>query len=370
VPDPLPRLLLVVRSRPSLLERVRRRLPEVPAAVWDADEPPPPERIEAALLGSMARDAAGWDPRSYPRLRFVQRMFAGVDDLPFDRFPETVEIAGNVGGYSPFVAEHAVALALAAARAIRNGHEAVARGRLRPAPEMRTFWHRTAVILGYGSIGREIADRLRGFGLRIVGVNRSGTPALGADEMLPADRLREALARGDVVFDVRPHTRATDRSIGRAELSAMPSDGIYVNVGRAATVDETALYEHLLRRPEFRAALDVWWIEDFAAGRLRLGHPFARLPNFVGSPHCAGNVPPVEEYAASRALENLRRFFAGETPRHLVDRREYWGEPPPAPSGARRPLSGSARGRRSPRSRRGSSRGTRSTRASGRRRTL
>jgi phosphoglycerate dehydrogenase-like enzyme len=369
MPEPEPRLLLVVRARPRVLEAVRRELPKVPFAVWSEERPPAPNGIEAVLLGSMAREAGGWDPTGYPRLRFVQRMFAGVDDLPFDRFPEGVAIAGNVGGYSPFVAEHAVALALAAARSLRAGHDAVARGRLRPSPEMRTLWHRTVAILGYGSIGREISDRLRGFGARIVGVNRSGTPALGCDEMFSAGRLKEALARADVAFDVRPLTRSTERSIGRAELAAMPADGIYVNVGRAGTVDEAALYEHLVRRPGFRAALDVWWEEDYRAGRLRIGHPFARLPNFVGSPHCAGMVPPVEEYAASRAAENLARFFAGKAPLHLVDRAEYWGGAPPAPARGRRGSSGSVRGRTSRRSAPGSSRGTRSTHGSGRRRT-
>jgi phosphoglycerate dehydrogenase-like enzyme len=304
---------------------VRARLPRIPFAFRDESDPAAAGDVEAVLLGSIAREAAGWDPASLPRLRFVQRIYAGVDDLPFSQFPEHVQVAGNVGGYAPFVAEHAVALALAAVRAIVPSSATVAAGRIRPVPELGTLWHRTAVILGYGAIGQEIATRLRGFETEIVGVNRRGNPAPGCDRMYPADRLLEALSGSHVVFDARPLTRRTERTIGEAELAAMAPDGVFVNVGRGATVDEDALYRHLVAHPAFRAAIDVWWDEDFARGLLRSRHPFGSLPNFLGTPHCAGIAPPVEAYALDRALDNLARFFSGAPPEHVVDRSEYVG---------------------------------------------
>jgi len=325
VPRDDPRLLLAVKRRDAVAAAVDRRLPGIPAGFLEETGPGEWGAVEAALLGSFAREARSWDPTATPRLRFVQRVFTGVDDLPFDRFPPGVEIAGNVGGFAPFVAEHAVALALAAARSLVTAHAQVAAGTLRPAPENRVLWHRTAVILGYGEIGRGIAARLRGFEVRIVGVNRTGDPAPGCDQMFPASRLREALALAAVAFDARPLTRSTQRTIGAEELRAMPPDAIYVNVGRAGTVDEEALYRHLVDHPTFRAALDVWWGEEFGSGALRQRFPFASLPNLVGTPHSAGFAPPVEAYALESALENLARFFAGERPRYIVDRSEYVG---------------------------------------------
>jgi phosphoglycerate dehydrogenase-like enzyme len=306
-----------------VISAVARRLPGVEAVFLDGSGPADWTRVEAALLGSVVRDASRWDPASCPGLRFVQRIYAGVDDLPFDRFPASVEIAGNVGGYTPFVAEHAVALALAAARTIVTAQSQTAAGTLRPPPENRTLWHRTVVILGYGEIGRGIAARLGGFEARIVGVNRTGAPAPGCDEMLPSDRLTEALARGDIVFDARPLTRKTRATIGRAELQAMPEEAILVNVGRAGTIDEEALYQHLVDRPKFRAALDVWWGEGFGDGTLKFRFPFLSLPNVIGTPHSAATAPPVEEFAREAALANLARFFAGKRPRFIVDRSEY-----------------------------------------------
>ena len=320
-----PRLLLVMNELPGSRDLVRGRLPDVPFAFFSESVSSDRNTVEAVLLRSMTRDAVGWEPGAYPRLRFVQRFFAGVDDLPFDRIPATVDVAGNVGGLAPFVAEHALALALASARCVLEGSAAVAAGRSRPQPELRSLYGATVVILGYGAIGRALAERVRPFGARIVGVNRTGAPAPGCETMYPADRLREAIAQGSFLFDARPLTVRTASSLGSAEFAAMPEDATFVNVGRAATVDEEALYRHLSSHPRFRAALDVWWDEDLAAGTLHSRFPFTTLPNFVGSPHWAGFSPRVAEYALSSALDNLARFFAGDRPLHIVDRTEYVG---------------------------------------------
>jgi len=322
---PRPRLLVVVRERPGVREALVRRLPGVPFAFLPEVDRDSAGNVEAVLLGSIHREGAGWDPAAYPHLRFVQRLFTGVNDLPFDRFPPRVEVAANVGGYAPFVAEHAIALALASARCVLQGSAAVAAGRARPAPELRTLYGETAVILGFGEIGRAVADRLRPFNMGIVGLNRAGTPVEGCTTMFAADRLREAVGAGRFIFDARPLTVRTMGSLGRAEFDAMGDDATFVNVGRGATVDQEALYRHLLSHPRFRAALDVWWDEDFVHGRLTSKFPFSELPNFVGSPHWAGFAPQVEEYALGKALDNLARYFAGERPRHLVDRSEYAG---------------------------------------------
>src|SRR5208282_4618893 len=318
-----PRLLVALRPREEVDQALSEHLPGVewryaaksPAREW--------EEVEAMLLGSVERELGDLEVRSLPRLRFVQRVYTGMDGVPFDRFPERVRFAGNVGAYAPFVAEHAVALALAAARELPRAHALVQAGTLRPPPVQRLLWERTAVILGYGEIGRAIAARLGGFETRIVGLNRSGRAAPGCNEMFPSDRLIDAVKEGDFVFDARPLTRATEGSIGESVLASMKSTAVFINVGRAGTVREEALYRHLVTHPDFRAALDVWWHEDFASGRLDNRFPFAGLPNLVGTPHSAGFGPGVETYVLERAVANLARFFGGEEPLYVVDRSEY-----------------------------------------------
>jgi phosphoglycerate dehydrogenase-like enzyme len=325
VETPHPRLLVALQRSDSLRTGLNRFLPEVD---WGfLDDVPPADRwgVEALLVGSLSREMGEFDPSSMPKLRFVQRIYTGLDGFPFERMPEGVRVAGNVGAFGPYVAEHAVALALAAARDLRGAGEMVRTGHLRPAPEHRILYRSTAVILGYGVIGREIARRLAAFEVRVIGVNRDGTPAPGVEVMFPASRLREAVGLGAFVFEVRPLSRRTAGTIGAAELEAMRPDAVFVNVGRAGTVVEEALFRHLETHPSFRAGLDVWWEEDYGTGRLPSRFPFSSLPNFVGTPHSAGVASGIEADILQRAAENLGRFFRDGAPQHVVDRGEYPG---------------------------------------------
>ena len=332
-----PRLLVTLRAEEETARAIADRLRGVAWTFSSRSSRPEWGSVEAMLVGSLVREIDDFRPSATPRLAFVQRIYTGLDGFPFERFPETVKIAGNVGAFAPFVAEHAVALALAASRSVLSAHAQVRAGHLRPPPEQRLLFGRTAVLLGYGEIGRAVAARLSGFGMRIVGVNRTGRTAPGCDAMYPAEAIGDAVAQADLVVDARPLTRATRGSVNSGLLGRFRSAAIYVNVGRAHTVDEDALYRHLKDHPGFRAALDVWWEEDFGRGRLSHRFPFADLPNFVGTPHSAGLGPGIDRYVLDRALENLARFFRGEPPLYVADRTEYAEESGPEASREDRP---------------------------------
>jgi phosphoglycerate dehydrogenase-like enzyme len=319
----LPHLLVALAPSPELEEAIARTLPRTSWRYATRTAIGERGAVEAMLIGSVERQLDDFDSKTTPRLRFVQRIYTGLDGFAFDRFPAPIQVAGNVGGYGPFVAEHAVALALSAARALVPSNRQVAEGRLRPALPTSTLRGKTALVLGYGAIGREIAVRLSGFGVRVIGLNRSGRMGPGVAAMFPADRLEEALGEADLIFDVRPLTRASSGSLGPGEFARMRPEAIFVNVGRAGTVQEEALYRHLVEHPGFRAAMDPWWDEGFEDGRLGQRFPWTDLPNFSGTPHSAAGAPEARTYALDRALENLARFFRGEAPLHLAVREEY-----------------------------------------------
>ncbi len=157
----------------------------------------------------------------------------------------------------------------------------------------------------------------------------------GVDAMYPADRLDDALGEADVIFEARPLTRSTRGSLGAVQFARTRPGAILVNVGRAATIDEEALYHHLQEHPEFRAALDVWWDEGFGDGKLGRRFPWTDLPNVTGSPHNSGGVPEADPYSIGKALENVRRFFQGQEPLYLADPSDYAeaGLPPPPAAG-------------------------------------
>jgi phosphoglycerate dehydrogenase-like enzyme len=321
--EPPPRLLVTVPAEPGVRARVAAALPGVPAEFSTGTPAAPRPSIEALLVGNAARELPGLRPELLPSLRLVQTLYTGLDGFPFDRVGPEVAVAGNVGALAPFVGEHAVAMVLALARDLLPGHAQVLAGRLRPTPSIRFLSGKTAVIVGFGAIGGAAAERLRCLGLRIVGVSRTGAPDARAEETVALDRLEEALGRAAVVIDALPLTRATRGLFDRRRLERLPAESIFVNVGRAETVDPAALEQLLASRPGFRAGLDVWWEEDFPDGRLGLPFDVARYPNLLGSPHRSGVVPEAREYVLDRALENLARFFRGEAPRYVGAREEY-----------------------------------------------
>jgi phosphoglycerate dehydrogenase-like enzyme len=317
------RLLVSVAESPELRQAVERILPAEAVAFVDPSATGPWPFVEAWLLGSVERELPRWKPDLTPRLQFVQRLFTGLDGFPFERFPDSVEIAGNVGAFAPFVAEHAVALLLALTHNVVTNAERVRTGRLRPPASNLYLVDRTVLLLGFGAIAREIAARLRPFGPRLEGLSRDGKGVVGLERTYDARHLTDALSGADIVLDCRPLTDSTRRTIDATALGRMRPAAIYVNIGRAGTVDEAALYEHLAHHPEFRAALDVWWDEDFASGALKSRYPFATLPNFLGSPHVAGVGAQARIRAIEMAVENLGRFFQGVRPNHVADRRDY-----------------------------------------------
>ena len=321
------RLLVSARLDRHLHAALRRYLARIPWAPLLPTRRGPWPAAEALFMGAGEQRLPSDFPDAAPRLRFVQHLFAGLDGFPFERFNSRVRVAGNVGAYAVPVAEQAALLILALSKNLLPNLRGLRRGRLRPVPQSEDLSGRVALLLGYGHVARELGRRLRGFGMEIHGLSRSGGAKPGVARMFAARQLSRAVSTADVVVECRPLTQLTRGSIDRRILRAMRTDAIFVIAARAATVDEEALYAHLQSHPLFRAGTDVWWHEDLASGRLGQDRRFLRLPNFLGTPHSGGFSPAMElttlELAYALAAENLARFFESTTPRHVVSRGEY-----------------------------------------------
>jgi phosphoglycerate dehydrogenase-like enzyme len=284
--------------------------PDLEAAVRaGGGEPGPLERADGVVW-------LGGDPSALPELppsvRWVQLPSAGVEQwLRAGVVGDGAVFTSAVGAFGLPVAEHALALILAAAKAIPRS--ATARtwdpdGRNR----VRALEGATVAIVGAGGIGRALISLLAPFGAEVLAVTRRGRPVDGATRTLPADRVAEAFPEADYVVVAAPATEGTRHIVGAPELAAMRADAWLVNVARGSLVDTDALVEALRSAAIGGAALDVTDPEP-----LPDDHPLWELA--LITPHVA--TPPEAEarHFAARVEENVRRLAAGEELEGVVD---------------------------------------------------
>jgi phosphoglycerate dehydrogenase-like enzyme len=258
---------------------------------------------EAALMGSA---------------RLVQFISAGIDFVKLDEIPDGVPVAANGGAYAEPMAEHALAMTLAAAKRLLIEHAALARGEFNQQARNRRLSGAVCGILGFGGVGETTARLMRALGMRIHGINRRGRSDEPTDWFGTLSDLDTLLAESDVLVISIPLTPATRDLIGARELGLMKPDAILVNLARGEIIQEAALFSHLQSHPDFFACIDAWWIEPIRHGMFRMGHDFTSLPNVVGSPHNSASVPGMMEAGLHRAAANIRRALRGDTPHYVL----------------------------------------------------
>jgi phosphoglycerate dehydrogenase-like enzyme len=257
------------------------------------------------------------------KARFIQLVFAGADNIPFELIPKNILIATNVGAFAKPIAEHVLALALALAKELLPRYKLLCKGRFEQSGFLRKLNGGTCGIIGLGGNGMEIAKTMRVVGMKVHGINRSGKTDADVDFIGKVADMKRVLQASHVVVVTTPLNRETRNLIGKRELEWMKADAILINVGRGDVINQRSLYEHLRSNPDFRAGIDTWWSEPTSHGEFRLEYPFFELPNFIGSPHIADHVPDSMPNATRKALENVRDFLAGKGVRGLLKREDY-----------------------------------------------
>ena len=257
------------------------------------------------------------DMAALGELRFVQCLAAGRDRFPFEAFASCT-VAFNQGAAAEPIAEHALALVLAAAKNLLARHNDLAAGHFKQSGVNMRLAGGTAAVIGLGAIGSRVAYLLRAMGMKIRAINRSGRTALPVELCRTLDGLHEVLDGADIVIVAIELNRQTKDLIGATQLRLLKPDAILVNVSRAAVVQQEALYAHLTQQPGFRAGLDVWWNEPMHGGQFRLEHPFLGLPNVIGSPHNSPMVHGIFSDLAAAAACNVARFLNGQPPLHVA----------------------------------------------------
>ena len=249
---------------------------------------------------------------SSPDLRVIARVGIGVDSIDLDAATSHgVAVTVTPGANEATVADHTLALMLALLRRICEHDAAVRRGEWnrtgRHIPW--TLTGSTVGLVGYGRIGRLVADRLSGFGVTIL----ASDPVEPADDRIGVESLDELLASSDIVSVHVPLLPSTRGLIGAAELRRMPGHAVLINTSRGEIVDEKALARELAAGRLRGAALDVFQDEP------PRGSALLSLPNVVLSPHNAGLSAQSVDHMLRRATRSVVDVLSGRLPADVAN---------------------------------------------------
>ena len=313
-----PKVLVI--SRPlasdvlSLFDELRS---EIDLRVVDKDQPidahlPETEVLYGALSPEQFSQAR--------RLRWVQHPSTGVDNMLFEAFVRSDVVLTSMGGaFTETVADHAMALLLAIVRRLH-----VSRDR-QHEKQWRMVWPddlagMTLGIIGFGRIGRAVAERAAAFGMDILALDLCpADPPPPVRRVDPLDRLDSFLAECRAIVCALPRTGETRGLLGREQFAAMPDGAYVVNIGRGGAMDETALVEALRAGKLAAAGIDVTEQEPCPPDS-----PLWSEPGVLLTPHSAGFSRSLDRRRMQWFVENLKRYLRDEPLEGVVDKARGW----------------------------------------------
>jgi phosphoglycerate dehydrogenase-like enzyme len=292
-----------------------RKTEDVPADLW--------KKVEVLYTAKILPQ-----PDQAERLRWIQFHYAGIDHVAEHPILNQQDLIATTlsGAAASQVAEYAVMMLLGLGHRLPELFNYQKRAEW-PADRWERFMPvelrgSTIGIIGYGSIGRQIANLLQPFGAVVLATKRDpmhpkdrgyipeGQGDPGGDlvhRLYPPQAVRSMLKECDFVVVTVPLTRETQDMIGPEELSALQPTAFLVDVSRGGVVNSSALFNALRDKKLAGAALDVHSEEPLPSDS-----PFWKLPNVILTPHISGNTAHYDQRAVDLFIENLQRYLAGQ----------------------------------------------------------
>lgn len=316
------------RITPAVAQRLRRHL----KTAWHVVEAPPSPDDPAAVPGAVAEATALVGHRlpapllaSARQLKLAHCTGAGTNGIAVDALPAGAVLC-NVYEHEAPIAEYVMMGMLMMATRVQEHAANLRRGRWTGSGRVYGAFHgellgRTVGLVGFGRIGREVAQRARAFGMRVVALRREGAADPRLDEVFAPAQRHRFLQACDFLVLCCPLTEDTRGMIGEAELAQLGPDTVLINPARAEVVQERPLYEALRQRRIRGAVLDVWYQYPAAADEApAYGSelPFHELENVLVTPHMAAWTEPMLERRMAFVAGNLDRLARGEPLRNVV----------------------------------------------------
>lgn len=250
-----------------------------------------------------------------PRLRWVEVSTAGYTRYDTPEFKEAFRARGSAftnasGVFADPCAQHVLAMMLALGRQLlpsfRDQLGDHAWNHFPRRADSRLLTGQTVVMLGFGAIGRRLAEFLTPFGMKLYAIRRSAHSEPGV-HIVPEEKLSAILPLADHVVNILPENAATLNYVNARRLACCKPGARFYNVGRGTTVDQNALLEALRSGRIGDAYLDVFDPEPFPAD-----HPLWTTPNCFITPHTAGGRGDQDEALVKHFLGNLAAFESGK----------------------------------------------------------
>jgi len=297
------------------LNKLKEEFPGVEFKINDN----PGERINelqsshAVIAGRLTAE----EIESAEKLKAVIVPFTGLNNFPVDIINKKKIKLYNTHANAPYVAEHAVAMALALLGKVVEFENDLKKGKWNRTKEADDMWtsirNKNIGILGYGHIGKYITKYLKTFDCFIIGFKRNVDSKSNdyADEI--SNNIDEVIAKSDVLFNVLPLNPETKHIINAEKIAKMKGKYI-IAVGRGETILEEAMYNGLKDGILAGAAIDVWYKYPGKSEEpvMPANFPFWELPNVIMSPHKSAHTARAVEAMIEDTCENIRKFIISQ----------------------------------------------------------
>jgi len=299
----------------ELLHEFRKALPHHEVVEWISSKEAPARDFDLLVaMGSVGRELL----LEQPKLKLIQTASDGYEEVDIDAASELgiwVSYApADLTGNATSVAEFAVLLLLGAARHVGEALISLHGRPVRPPTLNLSLSGKTVCIIGMGSIGQQLVERLRPFGVKMVATDEHPENAPADVTAYPADQLNTAVAHADFVVICVRASKENENLINAAQLAAMKRGAILINIARGMLIDETALVDAVTHGQISAAGLDV--LKNEPPDRK---DPLLRLPQVLVTPHIAGLTDLMLEGTVKYISHVIEEFVAGKKPKSILN---------------------------------------------------
>jgi phosphoglycerate dehydrogenase-like enzyme len=313
--------IVVPNGNAALMEELRSATPDARIVA-----------VERAKMMDEIGDADGYigeitsaEVRAAKNLKWVGVMSAGVERVLFpadgtsDLRDSNIVLTNNKIVQGPEIADHALAMLLMLSRNLyllyKNDQQQIWNAHPYHGIELNG---KTAVVIGVGGIGTQIALRANAFGMSVIGVDREDKPFLPfVKKFVKPDQLNAVLPEADVVFTSVPDTPQSHKMMGASQFALMKKNSYFIAVSRGGIYDMGGLVKALDERRLAGAGVDVTDPEP-----LPKDHPLWKFENAIITPHIAGRSDQDAGRMVGTIQENIRRFVAGKPLINVVDKKK------------------------------------------------